>query len=386
LARYRLTTKPKVQNILIASDKFKGSLSANEVGEAIRKGLQLALPDARITIQPMADGGDGSLAVLQSLLKLTENTLMSCDPLGRPVEVSYLSGDGKAFIEVASASGLVLLKKEELDPLQTSTYGTGLMIKHALDQGITDIYLLLGGSATNDLGLGIAVALGYELLDKDGEQLVGKGENLLRLQKVNLPVKTYPEWSLTLLCDVTNPAYGPRGAAHVYAAQKGANAAAIAMLDAGMQHAVKKLEQQFGGDLQNLAGGGAAGGIGAGLSAILNAKLQAGFPTLAKVTGLEQQIAKADIVITGEGKLDTQSLQGKVVDGIADLCRKYQKELHVIAGRSDLEQSVWQDAGIKSVKTITEVAEDELDAMRNASKHLTQISRELGIFLRENRS
>lgn len=370
-----------MQKILIAPDKFKGSLAAIEVGEAIRAGLQTALPEAEITIQPMADGGDGSLVVLQPLLDLAEVKVTTCDPLGRPLEATYLCGDDKAFIEVASASGLVLLQEQERNPLQTSTYGTGLMIKHALDQGFKDIYLLLGGSATNDLGLGIVAALGYGLLDKDGQELAGRGADLMQLQEVKLPEKGYSKWSLTLLCDVTNPAYGPQGAAYVYAAQKGANAKSIAILDEGGEHAVRQLEKQFGGDLQNLPGSGAAGGIGVGLAAILNARLQPGFATLATLTDLEEQIANADVIITGEGKLDTQSLQGKVVDGIADLCQKQQKPLHVVAGAASLEKAEWQNAGIRSVRTIMDLAVDQTDAMRNARSYLIRLGEKLGRYL-----
>ena len=221
-------------NILIAPDKFKGSLSAEEVCQSIAKGLRNNYPSSSIQFAPLADGGDGTLTILNQYLTLRSRCLKSCDPLGRPLDVTYLERDDAAFIEVAAASGLVLLTEEERNPLLTSTFGTGLQLKDALVNGKQHISLLLGGSATNDLGLGIVEALGYTFYTEGGQQIRPTGDQLVNIYRIKRPEHCLWEGKkITLLCDVDNPLYGPNGAAHVYAAQKGATPLMIEKLERG---------------------------------------------------------------------------------------------------------------------------------------------------------
>lgn len=363
-------------NILLAPDKFKGSLSARGVAEALIIGLQTPFPTASFTIHPMADGGDGSLAILREHLALEEVTVDTVDPLGRPLQTSYLCDDSSAFIEVASASGIVLLKQEELNPSLTSTSGTGKMIAHAIATGKCKIYLFLGGSATNDLGLGIAHALGYRLLDGSSQELVPQGKNLSLIHTI-VPPPTLPDIEFTLLCDVNNPLYGPNGAAHVYARQKGADDQMIEQLDQGLQHAGQLLEHFSGNAITQLPGAGAAGGISAGLLALFPTTMRPGFQMMSELTNLETQVAQADIVISGEGKLDSQSLQGKVVDGLLQLCKQYNKPLYLAVGHSELHEAAWRAAGIENVLPITAFAKDLADALARPGYYLEIIGQQL---------
>lgn len=365
--------------ILIAPDKFKGSLSALEVCQAIGEGISNACPAASIDFHPMADGGDGSLEILQNHLSLKSEEVSTLDPLGRPLIATYFRASESAFIEVASASGLVLLKEDERDPLKASTLGTGLMIKDAIEKGCRLIYLFLGGSATNDGGIGIASALGYQFLDKNGKALEPNGANLLQINGIQQTsqAKQSP-LEIILLCDVNNPLFGPNGAAHVYAKQKGASNEEINILDQGLENLSQHLFRHTHRKVSELPGSGAAGGIAASLVALFGAKLKSGFNTIAELTGLEQQVQIADIVISGEGKLDTQSLQGKVIDGITALCKKYEKDLYVFAGKNDLPQDHLGSLPVKKVFSIWELAGGLEDAMQNGKEYLMHLATRLG--------
>lgn len=364
--------------ILVAPDKFKGSLSAQEVCQAIAIGLKKQGKKLEVISHPMADGGDGSLAILSDYLNLKKQEVQTLDPLGRTISAPYYTSETAAFIEVASASGLVLLEKKERNPLITSTLGTGKMINHARSQGYQQIYLFLGGSATNDAGMGIASALGFQFFDAQDHLLNPIGECLAKVKSIKNTVPFDPKKiEITLLCDVTNPLFGPHGAAYVYAAQKGANAEQIKYLDQGLQNFSQLIQQSFGRDVAKIPGGGAAGGIGAGLIGLLGANIEKGFDVMAQLTRLETQIQGADWVITGEGKLDAQSLQGKVIDGIAGLCRKHQKPLTLLVGASDLRRKDLEQLNIKQLCTISEQATNLEDAMLNGAQYLEQLAERL---------
>ncbi len=365
--------------ILIAPDKFKGSLSALEVAQAIAKGIQQRDASIRCVLHPLADGGDGSLEVLQSYLDLDSIALQVQNPLGQKIEANYFCSKDAAFIELASAAGLVLLEKSERNPLKTSTYGSGEMIADALKRGIRDIYLFLGGSATNDGGMGIAQALGFQFLGKDNIPLSPIGENLVHVQNI-VPPKNYDLLQNTrfyCLCDVKNPLLGMNGASHVYAAQKGANADAIEQLERGMQQFADIVEQQFGKDIRTLAGGGAAGGIAAGLFGLLGAEIKSGIATILELSQFESQIQQADLVISGEGKLDSQTLEGKVVSGVADLAKQYQKPLALFVGQHELSEQAQADLGITNIYAVLEQAKNLEDAMVNAPRVLVHLAAKL---------
>lgn len=367
-------------NILIAPDKFKGSLTALEVCEAIAQGLRVNYPEADIRFAPLADGGDGTLTILRQILQLRLRPLKSCDPLGRPIEVAYLENDESAFIEVASASGLVLLRAEERDPLRTSTFGTGLQLRDALARGKKHISLLLGGSATNDLGMGIAEAIGFTFYDTSGSQIRPSGGQLSAIQRIEYPEeRPWKNMEITLLCDVDNPLYGPHGAAHVYAAQKGADHTAIGQLERGAKHTAGVIAKLTGKTIDNLPGGGAAGGIGAGLTALIGAQVTSGFDTVKRLVGLEEKVKWADLVICGEGQVDSQSLQGKVVGGVLDLCQLYGKKCQLFVGRSMLKEVPFVGTEPVRIHEVINLAPDVETAMREADGFLTELAKTLTI-------
>ncbi len=357
--------------ILIAPDKFKGSLSALEVCQAIKNGIKKTERDIEVLMHPMADGGDGSLLVLTDYLNLSRQEVLTVDPLGREISAPYFTSAKAAFIEVASASGLVLLEQEERDPMKTSTFGTGIMIADAIAKGFRQIYLFLGGSATNDAGMGIASALGCHFLDEQKEIVKPIGGNLSQVKSIETrPHFDFKHINLTLLCDVINPLFGKNGAASVYAAQKGATLEQIEYLDEGLRNFGQVLYQLSGTDVSNLSGSGAAGGIGAGLVALFGAKVEKGFDAIARLTNLESHIEQVDEVISGEGRLDDQSLQGKVIEGVAKLCKKHNKRLTLLVGKNDLPESEAASLKITSILSIAERAINLEDAMSNGAKYL----------------
>ncbi len=317
--------------ILIATDSFKDALPAIKVCEAIARGIKNAAPDIETILFPLGDGGEGTAEVLTFHAQGQMIDLQVHDPLFRPIKAAYgISADGKiAFIEMAEAAGLQLLKPSERNPLQTSTFGVGEMIAHAIQNGVSKVLLCIGGSATNDAGIGMAGALGYQFLDNEGavmakENLIGK--SLHKLERL-IPPPAQAAIETVVLCDVDNPLFGEKGAALVYARQKGADETAIAQLDKGLQHVARILQNHFGKDFSALSGAGAAGGLGAGAMAFLNAQLRPGIDTVLDITDFEKKLSGVDLIITGEGRIDVQTLHGKLISGLV----KRAKGIPVIA-------------------------------------------------------
>ncbi len=370
-------------HLLIAPDKFKGCLPAKAVAAALERGILQSFPTATTQLHPLADGGDGSLAALSDSLPLEKVDVESCDPLGRVLPTSYLQAAGTAYVELASASGLVLLAVGERNPLLTSTLGTGHTIRAALEAGNRSIYLFLGGSATNDGGIGIAHALGFRFLDAASRPLAPIGANLVKIRQIDtsLCLAAVADSRFYLVCDVTNPLIGPQGAAAVYGPQKGASAGQLALLDEGLAQLAKVLVWQGYPDIRLVAGAAAAGGVGGGLHALLGAKLLAGFEAIANITKLSISLEKADIVLTGEGKLDAQTAQGKVIAGLQAVAQARQLPLIAICG--DAEQGLGQQLGLAAVYTVRSRASNLADAMENAATYLEQIGREIGEALQE---
>lgn len=314
--------------ILIATDSFKDALSALEVCQAIEQGVKLADATIETILFPLADGGEGTSEILTYHTGGNRHTVQVHDPLFRPIQAGYgISADGTtAFIEMAQAAGLQLLQSAERNPLKTSTYGVGELIKDAIQKGVQQIILGIGGSATNDAGIGMAGALGYEfgkdavdardaINSVDIRDLVG--ENLVKILAI-IDTSAYWHISTSVLCDVDNPLFGPQGAAYVYARQKGATEEAIQQLDTGLQHFAHVLQQHFGRDFSNIPGAGAAGGMGAGAMAFLNATLKPGIQTVLELTGFEKKLPDIDLILTGEGKIDHQTQHGKLIKGITE--------------------------------------------------------------------
>jgi len=360
--------------ILIAPDKFKGSLTALEACKAISRGVKEYDPGIETILHPMADGGEGTLEILRDLPGLETVSLSVNGPLFRPVRAFYKKNKVTAFIEMATASGLGLLKKEEQNCLYTTTLGTGEMILDAIGQGVKNIFLFVGGSATNDAGMGMAAALGYRFLDEFGMALKPIGESLLSVKSIDksgLKIDL-DNLDLTVVCDVKNVLFGPAGAAPVYAPQKGADEKAVAFLDAGLRQFSEVVESELGVDVANLEGGGAAGGLAAGAVAFLGAKVQRGVEMVMGATGFYSLLAGADLVITGEGKLDEQTNQGKVIDGVAAACLEVGVPVAVVCGASALGEQALKEMG---VQYFTQLVSEEVTAemaMRDAAGLLQQ--------------
>ncbi len=364
--------------ILLACDKFKGSLDSLGVNTALAKGLKKKHPKITTIVLPLADGGDGTLAVLKQALDLPFSYQKTIDPLGRPITAPYLKNGDTAYFELAAASGITLLKEEERQPLHSTTLGTGRMMRAALDNGARNLVLGLGGSCTTDAGLGIAHELGVRFFDKNKKAIIPAGGNLLDIGTLDRQeaVKIY---HLKILCDVSNPLYGPNGAAHVFARQKGATEEEIHLLDQGLRHVANLIETHTGRSISNLVGGGATGGIAAGLAGLFGAEITNGFEFIKKRTDLESQIAAADLVITGEGQLDKTSLDGKVVDGVAALCRQYKKPLIAVVGASKLSAKEKEVLGLREVYTVLDAAGSVEEAMDGVEDYLKEIGRVIKI-------
>jgi len=357
--------------ILIAPDKFKGSLSAEEVCAAVTTGLHEHFPSADIESVPLADGGEGTSELLTRFFHGKNHRVCVKGPLFELIEAEYgFSHDvHTAFIEMAKASGLELVSKEKRNPLYTTTFGTGELIRHAINQGAKKIILGIGGSATNDAGIGVAEALGYEFYDRHGKKIKPIGGNLIDLNTISTD-HVHPQLGsieFIALCDVNNPLYGTSGAAFVYGPQKGADFKIAKHLDEGLRNFEKVVSKTFN-KAADFPGAGAGGGIASGTYIFLNAQMQKGIQYIIQAMELEEKIKKADWVITGEGKVDTQTLSGKVVSAVAELALKFKKPLLLLCGVCELRKMELEKMGIKAVLSLTDPFTSTEEATKNASE------------------
>jgi glycerate kinase len=342
--------------ILIAPDSFKNALSALEVAKSLKAGLEKVYRDAEFEILPMADGGEGTV---EALIDATRGKIIKTrvhDPLMRLIESSFgITGDGiTAVIEMASASGIQLITSNERNPLITSTFGTGELIRAALDKGCRDIILGIGGSATNDCGMGMAAALGVKFLDETGNMVVQGGgmlDEVAQIDMIGLDERI-KDTKIMVACDVTNPLTGPEGASHVYGPQKGADPEMVKKLDNNLKKFSDLIAEQLGKKVENIPGAGAAGGLGAGLIAFLDGELVEGVPAIATKTGLDAAVVKADIVITGEGGIDFQTQFGKTPYGVAQVAKKHGKPVIAVAGTIGEGADILYSKGIDVVVSI----------------------------------
>lgn len=327
--------------ILIAPDKFKGSLGAAEAAERIAAGISARLPAAEIEIAPIADGGEGTAA---AIVRAGNGEWIRCaahDALGRAMEIRYawLPSRELGAIDMSAAAGLVLLLPNERNPLLASTFGVGEMLLHAVARPAHEIILGLGGSATNDGGSGLARALGFRFLDREGRELPNEVAALARLRRIITPNELrLPR--ITAACDVRNPLLGPSGATHVFGPQKGATPSQLVILEEALRRLAEVASQTFGQDYRDTPGAGAAGGLGFGLMTFCGATIRSGFEVVAQAIDLRRKVARADLVITGEGKLDRQTLSGKGPAGLARLARALKKPVYAIVGQATDEADV----------------------------------------------
>ena len=362
--------------ILIAPDKFKGSLTAVEVCDAIEDGLIKYDSTLQIQKLPLADGGEGSLEILAPHLQLEPVSVKVQDPLGRTITASYMVASDTAFIEMSAASGLELLAAEERHCMITSSRGTGQMMLDAYDKGIKNFVLFVGGSATNDGGIGILDALGVHAFGAAGP-LSPVGKSLPEITGFDDSGCLVKGIEVTVVCDVQNPLFGPQGAAFVYAPQKGATPHELAFLDDGLQNMAHVVKSTRNISIDDFPGAGAAGGVAAGIKAFFPIKIQSGFGTIMQIVGLEAAVDRADLVITGEGKFDHQTLQGKVVKGVYDLCQQASKPLAVICGVLDLEQEELEPLDMLEIKPLVNEKVSIEQAQANAFQLVSQRAFEL---------
>lgn len=369
-----------MKKFVIAPDKFKGSLSAAKVCDAVGQGILKRLPDAQILKLPLADGGEGSLDALENTLHFKRVHLRVSNPLFKPIKAYYGLSSTEAYIELAMAAGLQLLDKSRRNPMHTTSLGVGEMVRDAIIKGAQKIYLFVGGSATNDGGMGIASALGHVFIDKDKRVLKPIGANLIKICAIDSRNAISLEGvSVKVLTDVNNPLYGKNGAAHVFAAQKGAGIQEISQLDKGLRNFANILRTTFNNDVSAIAGGGAAGGIAAGMSAFCKAKISSGIETILDFVDFNTHLRHSDWVITGEGLLDTQTLHGKVVKGVLDRCKQADKPLALVCGDVSLTDFEREALGVSIIKPIRTAGVSQAEAMQNAYALLVRRAEELAV-------
>jgi glycerate 2-kinase len=360
---------------LLAPDKYKGSLTAIQVVQAMAEGIALVDPRFESRLLPLADGGDGTEEILRHHLQGREVIVQVHDPLMRPIQAGYtLSADGStAIIEMARASGLALLADHERNCLHTSTYGTGELMAHALQQGARRLILGIGGSATSEGGIGMAAALGFRLLDETGQVVTPVGENLERIHRIEWPEAPLCRGvRIEVACDVTNPLLGADGAAAIYGPQKGADPKAVAQLEAGLSHLDRRWEAQLGRSYASIPGAGAAGGLGGGLMAFLGAELRSGIELVMREARFDAQLAQADLVLTGEGRLDGQTLAGKVIQGVCQAAHRYQKPVIAICGALAISPEQQRELGLVHASSVTPAPMPLQEALPRAYEYVVR--------------
>ena len=372
--------------IVIAPDSYKESLSALEVATAIERGFREIFPSANYVKLPVADGGEGTV---EAMVAATQGRIIHVPvtgPLGEPVEGFYgLSGDDQsAFIEMAAASGLELVPPSQRNPLKTTSWGTGELIRHALDAGVKHIIIGIGGSATNDGGAGMVQALGAKLLDAAQKPVGLGGGELATLAHIDLTGldKRLKACRIEVACDVTNPLTGEEGATAVFGPQKGATPEMIVTLDNALAHYAQVIARDLDIDVLNLSGGGAAGGMGAALYAFCGAQLRQGIEIVTDALHLADQVADADLVITGEGRIDSQTIHGKVPVGVAKVAKRFNKPVIGIAGSLTADVGVVHEHGVDAVFSVIYTVCTLEEALENAEENVRLAARNIAATLK----
>lgn len=365
--------------VVVAPDKFEGSLSAGQAAEAIEAGLRRARPDAEVIRLPLGDGGAGTLEALVAA-GFQRVPVAATGPTGEPVAAAVAVHGPRAFVEMAEASGLKRLPGGRRAPLAATTYGTGQLLAAALDHGAREIVLGIGGSATTDGGAGMAAALGARLLDQAGADLPPGGAALLRLARIDVSGldPRLREVRVTVASDVDNPLTGPEGAAHVYGPQKGAGPDDVLLLDSALRRYARVLADDLGMDVADTPGAGAAGGLGAGAIAFLGAELRTGIELVLELVGFDEAVDGADLVITGEGKLDAQSLRGKAPVGVARAAGAHGVPVVAVAGAVEVADRELRAAGFEEAHALLELEPDPRRSMAEAAPLLERLAERIG--------
>lgn len=371
--------------ILFASDSFKGSLTSMQISNLLKQATSEIFPNAQTVSMSVADGGEGTMDSLVNSLGGTWKTVDVLGPLQENIKARYgILPEGKAIIEMAEASGLPLVPSDKRNPQKTTSYGTGMLIRDALESGITDITIAIGGSATNDGGMGAMQALGIKFLDENNNELTGCGENLSKVKNIDLDNLHHAlaKTNFTVMCDVTNPLLGNQGATYTFGRQKGADDTMLAELEYGMSIYANKIKSIIGKDISGKEGSGAAGGLGFALMAFLDAKLQSGIDVVLDLLDFDKKLKDVDLVITGEGRMDNQSAFGKVPSGIGKRCKKMGvPAVAIVGGLLSGYESIYS-CGIESVittingaMTIDEALANSEDLYLDAARRLLRMIR-----------
>ena len=372
--------------IVIAPDSYKESLSALEVASAIEAGFRDIFPDACYVKLPVADGGEGTVEAMVAATQGSIVRLAVTGPLGAEVDAFYgLSGDEHtAFIEMAAASGLELVPAAQRDPLITTSYGTGELIKNALDRGVEHFIIGIGGSATNDGGAGMMQALGARLLDKQGEQIGFGGGTLPELDRIDISNLDHriAQCRFEVACDVTNPLTGDQGASAIFGPQKGATPELVQQLDRALAHYAEIIHRDLDIDVLHIPGGGAAGGMGAALHAFCQAELRRGIEIVTEALGLAEQVKDATLVITGEGRIDSQTINGKVPIGVAKVAKRFNKPVIGIAGSLTADVGVVHQHGVDAVFSVLYSICSLEEALGNAGQNVRMTARNIAASLK----
>jgi len=353
--------------VLIAPDSFKNSLSAQEVAEAVAENVHRTCPDMQLKLLPLSDGGEGAIDVLTYAFDFQKHRLQVANPLFQKITSFYYSHSGTAYIELSKASGLELLSKNEYNCLKTSTLGTGMLILDAVKKGFQKIVLFVGGSATVDAGMGVLAALGAKFLDTQANLLLPIGENLAAIHRIEFDSAQYKNISIRIATDVDNPLYGKTGAAYTYAAQKGANNQQIKYLDNSLRKFSEFLRQVCRKEMPFMkAGMGAAGGVPFGLSAFLNTEIVSGAELIFRLLNLAKQVSQADLVIGGEGKLDSQTLHNKLIFRLSREVKKQKKRLLVICGYFEGDENLRKKLAIEKIIPLAKTRAEIPTSIKNA--------------------
>ncbi|MFT4270385.1 MAG: glycerate kinase [Pantoea sp.] len=376
--------------IVIAPDSYKESLSALEVASAIEAGFRDIFPEADYVKIPVADGGEGTVEAMVAATQGSIVRLTVTGPLGEPVDAFYgLSGDARtAFIEMAAASGLELVPTSRRDPLITTSFGTGELIKNALDRGVGHIIIGIGGSATNDGGSGMMQALGARLLDQQGNEIAYGGGALPQLARIEIADldARIRQCRFEVACDVTNPLTGEQGASAVFGPQKGATPELVQQLDRALAHYADIIHRDLDIDVLHIAGGGAAGGMGAALHAFCQADLRRGIEIVTEALGLAEQVHDADLVITGEGRIDSQTINGKVPIGVAQVAKRFNKPVIGIAGSLTADVGVVHEHGLDAVFSVLFGICSLEEALANAAQNVRLTARNVAATIKVGNS